>query len=285
MERKYTTLWHDTLDSTNSEAARRLPELDNLSVIAARCQTAGRGQRGNTWSAAPGENLTFSIVLKFGDDSTDSLPSLWGVSKWGKTALSRKADFQTEIPVLLTQQRLLHIVTSTAVTNYLTSKCGLNVKIKWPNDIYVENKKICGILIENAVREDRLLSSVIGVGLNVNQTEFPPNLPNPTSIAVETGRGFDITMELEKLLRCFDRNLTAVLDDGAASLENVYMTHLYGINERREFVRADTGERFSGRILGVTKEFKIVIADENTGDEETFAFKEIKYVISGREQV
>ena len=110
-------LWLDTVDSTNNEARRRIESADSLSVVAAKWQTAGRGQRGNTWSSAAGENLTFSVTLKL---PQDSLPA---------------AD-----------QFAVSEASAIAVADFLSSK-GISVRIKWPNDIYAGDRKICGMRI------------------------------------------------------------------------------------------------------------------------------------------
>ena len=159
------TLWYDTVDSTNAEAWRRSGELENLTVIAARSQTAGRGQRGNTWTSAPGENLTFSILLR------------------------HPADFPASGLIRV------NWLTALSVRDFLAG-FGINATIKWPNDIYVGRRKICGILIENRLTPPL---SVIGIGLNVNQTEFPVELLNPVSIKMLTG----VSTDLEKALECF----------------------------------------------------------------------------------
>ena len=158
MKNKHDIIWLDTIDSTNEEARRRISEIDNLSVISANCQTSGKGQRGNTWSSNPSENLTFSIVTKFSTEG--EVPSV------------RAAD-----------QFVISEIGALAAIDCLATY-NIEAKIKWPNDIYVGNKKICGILIENAVRDGRLATSIIGVGLNVNQLHFDPALPNPTSMLI-----------------------------------------------------------------------------------------------------
>ena len=138
--------WLDTIDSTNSEALRRLAELPSMTVLAAREQTAGRGQRGNTWFTRPGQNLTFSIVLKYGPDTLPALSASHAV--W------------------------LNYLCSQAVVLFLRS-FGVLCRVKWPNDVYVGKRKICGILIENHLASDGLAASVLGIGININQREFP----------------------------------------------------------------------------------------------------------------
>lgn len=147
-------MWLDVAESSNDEARKAIDSLDNLSVVAVRCQTKGRGQRTNTWETAPGQNLTFTIVLK-------------------------------DLEILPSEQIAISQITALSVVEFLAMH-GIGAKIKLPNDIYVGTKKICGILIENSICSNKMKWSIIGIGINVNQTTFPSSLPNPTSILLET---------------------------------------------------------------------------------------------------
>jgi BirA family biotin operon repressor/biotin-[acetyl-CoA-carboxylase] ligase len=167
--------WLDTVESTNDEARKAVGELDNLSVIAARCQTAGRGQGDHTWHSRPGENLTFTVVLKFGCEG-------------GLAPLAAR-------DVLLITQAV-----TLALRRYLKGK-GVSARIKWPNDIYAGDRKICGILIENILHGPEVAASIVGIGLNLNQTEFPPDLPNPVSLSLLTGKRYDPEKELVRFMR------------------------------------------------------------------------------------
>ena len=193
-------IWHEELDSTNSEARRHLPALDNLSVIAASYQTAGRGQGDHTWSSDRGENLTFTVVLKYGPGQLHAKDSL-----------------------LVTQ------VTTLALRRLLLSK-GIEADIKWPNDIYVlgRTKKICGILIENTMHGEDVTASIIGIGLDVNQTCFDPSLPNPVSMKQITGETFDI----KELLEEFQGHMADALGligsgQGRRTLEEEFRSRLF----------------------------------------------------------
>ena len=148
-------IWLDVAESSNDEARKAIDSLDNLSVVAVRCQTAGRGQGANTWLTAPGENLTFSIVLK-------------------------------DLDILPNQQVAISQITALSVVKFLEQH-GIDSKIKLPNDIYVGKRKICGILIENTLCAGKIKWSIVGIGINVNQTVFSSSLPNPTSILLEKG--------------------------------------------------------------------------------------------------
>lgn len=179
-------IWYDETDSTNSEAARRLGELDNMSVIAARCQTAGRGKGVRKWLAAPGENLTFTVVLKFSDSGYGFFP-----------------------PFPASCQMLLSAAAAASVVNFL-SESGISAWVKWPNDVYVGGSKICGILIEHKTAGNVLKSSIIGIGINMNQTEFPPELVNPVSVAVLTGRRYPLEQSLERFCGIFSEKMASV---------------------------------------------------------------------------
>lgn len=169
--------WIDSVDSTNNEVKRRMERLSDLSVISATEQTSGRGQRGNIWLSEPGKNLTFSIAVKYG----------------GRL-------FDNANPV---NQFVINGIVSLSVVELLETY-GIDARIKLPNDIYVNGKKICGILIEHSVLGSSLIHSIIGVGLNVNQMNFDESLANPTSILLEIG-GDEIHLPslLEKLLDLF----------------------------------------------------------------------------------
>ena len=178
-------IWLDETDSTNNEAKRQIKGLSDMSVIAAVRQTAGRGQRNNTWLSQPGMNLTFSIVLKYGE---------------GAVSRISPAD-----------QVLISDATALSIIDFLSNQ-GIEARIKLPNDIYVGDRKICGILIEHTLCGQTLLHTIIGVGLNVNQTVFDADLPNPTSMALETGSSsYDLHALLEELLADFDLRLGSLI--------------------------------------------------------------------------
>ncbi len=156
MSKKHDILWLESVDSTNDEAGRRISDIDNLSVVAALEQTAGRGQGDHMWLSPRGENLLFSIVLKFSEGE-----------------LMAKDSYSISLTV------------SESLVSFL-AKYGIEAWVKPPNDIYVGDRKICGTLIENTFRGAWVSHSIIGIGLNVNQRNFDVSLPNPTSMVLET---------------------------------------------------------------------------------------------------
>lgn len=196
-------LWLETADSTNSELRRRIAGLDNLSIIAAREQTAGRGQGTHTWFSTPGRNLTFSILYRFGD------------------AYALAASDA----ILITQ------VTTLAIRDYLLGH-GVRARIKWPNDIWVEDRKICGILIENTLESGMVRESIVGIGLNLNETGWPPELPNPVSLRELTGREYAPDAELTALEIEIRRRFGLLASpDGRCSLQEEFGRFMFRLPE------------------------------------------------------
>ena len=245
MKEEVSIQWLEEVDSTNNEAIRHLAEIDNMTVLAAVRQTAGRGQRGNSWLTEDGKNMTFSMVLKFGDGRLPSLEA--------------------------SRQFIITRCVTLGVTDYLES-AGIDSSVKWPNDIYVRNKKICGMLIENTLTGPYLATSVVGIGLNVNQKEFPPQLVNPVSMAMLTGKEYDIRTELPILCGCIRDRLTNY------SNTDEYVSRLYRLGTYNEYAVCSTGVRIRARIIYVTDRGMLCLEKEN-GERFEFAFKEISYII------
>lgn len=181
-------------------------------TILADHQTAGRGQRGNAWQAPPGENLTFSVLLR-------------------PTFLTAADQFTLSIAVALAGHDTLRAELPLAVA--------ATAHIKWPNDLYLGDRKVGGILIENTLRGTQVGISVVGIGLNVNQLNFDPALPNPTSLARETGASLNRATVLTALLTNLEARYLA-LRGGAAGRQRVeYLSHLYRRGEPARFTFAD----------------------------------------------
>ena len=259
MTKKHDIIWLDTTDSTNEEARRRISDIDNLSVVSAYSQTAGRGQRGNTWSSSPGENLTFSIVIKYGHE-------------YGQTLPMRACD-----------QFSVSEAAALAVVDLLASY-NIEAKIKWPNDIYVGDRKICGILIENSLREGFMSSSIIGIGLNVNQTVFDPSLPNPTSMAMagnEVSHSLSLEPLLEELVDIFKGYCYRYLNitGGLSRLRKLYLSQMWRKEVPAIYIDCSDGCRFKGIIRGLSDIGHLMVEDIEKGELKEFAFKEIGYII------
>lgn len=251
MKEEVTIDWVESIDSTNNELLRRSASLDNLSVLAAYSQTAGRGQRGNTWTAEPGENLTFSIFLRF---DPSGLP-----------------------PVKASGQFILSELITLTVSDWLLAK-GARAQIKWPNDIYVGRRKIAGILIESSLAGEDLATSVIGCGLNLNQSDFPPQLVNPTSLSLVTGRRYDLEESLKEIMDIFLNYISLMQRlDGPSAIRESYLSRLYQKGIPCPYTDCLRGESFTGTILGLTPGGKLLVSTP-TGPRE-FSFKEISYII------
>lgn len=168
-----TLLTFDRVESTNKTAADllSLSKVDHGAVILAHEQTAGRGQRGSSWHAAAGLDLTLSIVVK---------------------PMALRAD----------EQFALGKIAALAVHDVVRTHVVGDVRIKWPNDVLVERRKVAGILIKNDIVGELVMSSVIGIGLNVNNTALDPGLV-ATSLALETGRTHDRMGVMQRLLDRF----------------------------------------------------------------------------------
>ena len=235
-------IWYDTLDSTNSEALRHLGELPSGTVLAARNQTAGRGQRGNTWFTETGKNLTFSIVLK-------------------------------EIGLEAAHSVRLNALTSMAVHDFLQSY-GAHPVIKWPNDIYVSGRKICGMLIENSLDGPMLGSSVIGIGININQRVFP-QLANATSLSLCTGKEYELEKALADFLTIFEQRLPRLT---SPELWAEYSSSLYRRGERARYHDLLRDEEFEGVIKGVEADGRLRILDASL-KYRYFHFKEVSYIL------
>ena len=200
MEYCFNIMWHNCLDSTNKQAHRLLNETsmtDILSVIAAREQTAGRGQGTHTWTSAPGENLTFSMILNF-----EPAQVAW-----------RFAGVQLRDGLEAVKQQIINTLICPVICDFLSAE-GVQAHVKQPNDIWVGNKKICGILVENILRGSHVRYSIVGVGLNLNQTDFPAELPNPVSLTQLTGKKYKPENVLSELVGLFcKKNMESSFSD------------------------------------------------------------------------
>ena len=248
MKRVAEIIWLESVDSTSSELRRRIPEAENLTVIAAREQTAGRGQRGNKWLTRPGENITLSIYIRPGEDG---IPALKAADAFRLTAC-----------------------TALSVAEYVASK-GVRCSVKWPNDIYCGDRKISGMLIESSVSEGHIGEAILGIGVNLNQTTFPPEILNPTSLKRLTGSDYDIRLESELLVDILVKNLRNL---DTANLLDIYTSKLYRLNQFHSYSDNQTGEQFEAKILGINDDGKLLLATRN-GFVKSFSFKEISYII------
>lgn len=219
----------------------RMLRLQDGFVLQAEFQKAGQGNANSTWHSQKGKNLLFSMYIE-----------------------PRKLEAAR---VFLISQFV-----SLGILNYLQAYQIKDLSIKWPNDIYIADKKIAGILIRNELDYQYIQSSVIGVGLNLNQVVFPDELPNPTSLKLELNRSWDLSSELEKLLHFVDFEYQKLNQKEYHSIEEDYTSFLYLKNKSHEFTLPD-GSLINGVIRGVN-EFGHLELETEKGL-QYFAFKEI----------
>ncbi len=229
--------------STNTKALELCQQSDTPegTLVITNQQTSGRGQRGNTWESRPGMNLTFSVILK-------------------------------PVFLLVKDQFLLNVITSLAIHDYLSETCKAPIHIKWPNDILVNEFKICGILIENQLMGERFTNVVVGIGFNVNQRQFSSE--SATSLASLTDMTYDLQEVLEGLLSNLEARFLQLRQGQVKVLHADYLKHLYRINETHTF-KSDH-EQFDGKIVGIDEYGRLRI--HTPGKEKTFGIKEISFV-------
>ena len=202
-------------------------------------QTAGRGCGTNTWESERGKNLLFSMLIHPTDISANE------------------------------QFRITEIV-SVALCQTLQAYIDNKVEIKWPNDIYVGDKKICGILIENRLQGNIIKESIIGIGLNVNQTEFKSDAPNPVSMRQLTGRETDLKELLQAFLRAFDVTCHSKTTCFA------YKSMLYRKGKYANY--EDKTSCFTATLTDVLPDGRLLLVDKD-GQERIYAFKEVSFII------
>lgn len=237
----------EEVDSTNSYVSRHASELSDFTFVTAHRQTAGRGQRGNSWEAEEGKNLTFTLYHR---------PA--GIAARNQFAVSE--------------------ATALAVVEYLAEE-GIEAKVKWPNDIYVGNRKIAGILIEHSILGRDIEHSRIGVGLNVNQTEFRSDAPNPVSMVQISGEERDLNRASAQLGVILERRLLyAATPAGREALHEEFLSKLWrGDGKAYPFRERESGREFSGRILTVASDGHLHLADGPAT--RIYAFKEVEFLI------
>jgi BirA family biotin operon repressor/biotin-[acetyl-CoA-carboxylase] ligase len=233
----------DSVDSTNSYTHQLLhkePTIDEGTVVCASYQKSGRGQRGKMWDSEKGKNLTFSIVL-FPDFLESDVQFL--ISK--AVALGIR-DFLDEV----------------LMSNTDSGKA--KVAIKWPNDIYVNERKICGVLIENSVSRYTITHSVVGIGINVNQDNFNTRLVNPTSMKLETGIIFNLNDVLKDLLYHIGSRYFEIKTGDQKIVNKSYINALYQLKEWKSY--GVKGKRMRARIVDVSSLGNLILerADNTT---------------------
>ena len=251
-----------SVDSTNNYARNLIHEglAQHGTAIFAHEQVAGKGQRGKIWTSDKGSNVMLSLIVK---------PQL----------------------LLLTQQFQLNVCVTVAVHELFMKYAGGNTKIKWPNDLYWQDRKAGGILIESGVgsRESGVRSresgdsnstvahwkwSIIGIGININQTAFPSNLSNPVSLKQITGKNFNTVTLAKEICDTLNRKLDELMKYGFNNIYARYLSQLYKINSTVKLKKSN--RVFEAVIKGVNMAGQLVV---HHSIEEAFNFGEIEWVI------
>ena len=235
----------ESIDSTNNYATNHLVEEGWLegTVVFADVQLKGKGQLQNSWESEKGKNLLISIVL---------YPEFVPVQN------------QFEI------SKVIALSVCEVVSLFVE-----NVSIKWPNDIYVGNQKIAGILIENAVIGNELSYSVAGVGLNVNQQLFLSDAPNPVSLYQLKGIEFDREEILSLLLQSVWKWYEMLKQKNILAIDTAYLNLLYQLDVEATY-KDDSGV-FSGKIIGVDPIGQLMI-EKSSGEIRSYFFKEVAFL-------
>lgn len=219
-------------------------KVEEFTTVAANFQTSGRGQRGNSWESEPGKNLLFSFVV------------------FPEFLEARKQFLLSQIVSLAIKEEL---------DNYVA-----DISIKWPNDIYWREKKICGMLIENDLMGRYISQSIAGIGININQEAFYSPAPNPVSLRQITGKQYDIFEILRNIMVRVQSYYKLLREDDTAIIATRYEKSLFrkeGMHRYR-----DANGEFLARILSVEPEGKLILEDEMQR-KKGYMFKEVEYLL------
>ncbi|MCH5234845.1 MAG: biotin--[acetyl-CoA-carboxylase] ligase [Muribaculaceae bacterium] len=237
----------DSTDSTNNWLIQNEHSVESPALVFCISQTAGRGQRGNSWESEPGKNITASIIFH-----PENFPA--------------HQQFKISEAVALT------------LTDYLDDK-GVDAKVKWPNDIYVGDKKICGILVEHVVTGRNLSRTIAGFGLNLNQKEFLSDAPNPVSLSQITGKEYNLEEEIKEVANRLEKSLAKLNE---TDFHNKFLRNLYrhdGLHHK--FYDRVRNENIKAKILTVAPE-GILTLKTDKGETRDYAFKEVEFIINER---
>lgn len=239
-----TVIYIPECDSTNTYIKSHQTDLESGTCVYTGNQIAGRGQFKNSWHSTPLLNITASILLK---------------------------PYKLQIE----NQFILSIISSLAICNYLKKQGIDGVQIKWPNDILINRKKVAGILIENSLQDSYITHSVIGIGLNLNETKFPIFDRPATSLKLETGTEYQVELELKDLLLSLNSFYEKWLVVGNSKLEEEYLQNVYGFNEWVEISDAHGSKHV--KIAGIDKWGRIKTKQPD-GVSGCYDLKEIKFM-------
>lgn len=230
--------------------------LPHLYTIRTDYQTAGRGQAGNSWESEKGKNLLFSTLLHY--------EGILATKQWRLSMLVAVALWET-------------------LAKYLPQE---QLRIKWPNDIYFGDKKLVGILIENSLVGQYVGYSIAGIGVNVNQTEWQSDAPNPISMKQITGKNYDVEEVMEEWIssmKSWEMRTTE-------AIKAMYMRYLYRRNGWHNYMEREVSVQptsiakkgtfgaFRAELVGISEQGELILRKENN-KEKTYHFKQIRFVI------
>jgi BirA family biotin operon repressor/biotin-[acetyl-CoA-carboxylase] ligase len=236
----------ENLPSTNIHAVSLIKKgrIPDGAIIYTNFQSAGKGQWGNYWESESGKNLLFSVILFPQHIKPDN-------------------------------QFIISIAFSLGICDFLKryiSACS----IKWPNDIYVHNDKIAGMLIENSIMANKIESVVAGIGLNINQEQFLSDAPNPVSLAQLTGENYDTDLCIKQLASDLDERYKQISAEKQNQIKSEYIAQLFRFMEWHDY-RDQTGA-FTGCIKSVEDDGRLVI-ERRSGNVSSYSFKEVYFIL------
>lgn len=235
--------------STNTYLSRLAATLPGGTVIYTPCQTAGRGQKGNSWESEDGKNLTFSQLIK-------------------------------RPPVKARDQFYLSEAAALAVVEALAAEAADGFSVKWPNDVYWHDKKICGMLIENSLDGSDIATSVVGIGINVNQERFLSDAPNPVSLKGITGRDHNLMALLKRVCSRIEQLVDSLDDDSARQqLHRSYMAALYRNDGQQHPYEDAQGNRFMASVADIAPDGTLTLLHED-GTRHSYLFKQVRHIIN-----
>lgn len=240
-------IYFDELSSTNSKLKELSSQsaLKEFTVVIAHSQVEGRGQQGNSWESEANKNLTFSLLLQ---PNFIKIQDQFVISQWVSVGIIK------------------------TLSKYI--KQGLS--IKWPNDIYVNDKKLAGILIENSIMGAHLEQSIVGVGININQEHFKSDAPNPISMIQITHQAINIEQLTKELFIILEEDYKQLQSHKPQSINTFYLKNLYR-HDGGYYTYKDENGLFEAQIQGIDQYGRLKLLHQN-GISKTYEFKEVEYI-------
>jgi BirA family biotin operon repressor/biotin-[acetyl-CoA-carboxylase] ligase len=239
-------IFKETLPSTNTYLSQLLRDQNppEGTIVYTNFQSAGRGQSGNKWESEDGKNLLISILI---------FPSM----------------------IKPVNQFIISMAISLGISDFLDRHMPGSA-IKWPNDIYLNNDKIAGILIENSIMDEQIKSTIAGVGININQDVFLSDAPNPVSLKLITGISYDLAKCLNQLAYDLDKRYKQLISEDFIQIKKDYVSRIFRMNEWADF--KDINGAFRGRIISVKDSGRLQVENLN-GKMLEYSFKELDFIL------